>query len=132
MLSSGMSRGPGRIEQRIGELFAATKDRTLSIGELARHAFELGDGIAPDRKQRLSATRAAHRVLRRAAVVTEALETSFHRVVAEATTILGREPGGRGRESVYFWVGPRLISVDAAFAKVMETTSSWLAYQQAR
>ncbi len=38
-----MSRGPGRIEWRIGELFAAT----LSVGDLARHAFELSDGGVP-------------------------------------------------------------------------------------
>src|SRR4051794_22871279 len=112
-----MSRGPGRIEQRIGELFAVTKDRALSISELAAHAFELSDGIAPDRKQRLSATRAAHRLLRRAAAVTEARDTLLQRVIAETTAMLGRAPGRRD----YIWeVGPRLVGVDKAFAEAMK------------
>jgi hypothetical protein len=59
-----MSRGPGQIEQRIGELFAATRDRALSIADICDHAFAL-DGAPPTRVQRLSATRATHRLLRR-------------------------------------------------------------------
>ena len=59
----GMSRGSGRTRERT---FAAAKDRALSVSEIAAYAFGLTDGIVPDRKQRLSATRAAHRLLRRA------------------------------------------------------------------
>jgi hypothetical protein len=59
-----MSRGPGSIETRVGDLFAANRDRALAIDEVARHAFSLGDQT-PSRAQRLSATRAAHRVIRR-------------------------------------------------------------------
>jgi hypothetical protein len=59
-----MSRGPGSIEARIGDLFAATRDRALSITDITDHAFAL-DGKPATRAQRLSATRAAHRVLRR-------------------------------------------------------------------
>jgi hypothetical protein len=69
-----MSRGSGRIERRIGELFAGSKDRAVSIGDLAAHAFELKDGAVPDRKQRLSAIRAAHRLLRRAAAAKAAVD----------------------------------------------------------
>jgi hypothetical protein len=59
-----MSRGAGQIEQRIGDLFAATRDRALSITDITNHGFELG-GAPASRAQRLSATRAAHRLLRR-------------------------------------------------------------------
>jgi hypothetical protein len=59
-----MSRGPGIIERRITELFAATRDRALSIEDIADNAYRL-EGKTPTRKQRLSATRAAHRVVRR-------------------------------------------------------------------
>jgi hypothetical protein len=126
-----MSKGSGRIERRIGELFAATKDRALSVGDLARHAFELADGVAPDRKQRLSATRAAHRLLRRAAAAKEAVATLLDQTIAETAAKLGREPGGRGREAVYFSNGRGLVAVDAAFAEAMETSPSWPLWQQA-
>jgi hypothetical protein len=59
-----MSRGPGQIEQRIGELFAATRDRALSVSDICDHAFGL-NGAPATRAQRLSATRAAHRILGR-------------------------------------------------------------------
>ena len=60
-----MSRGAWQ-DRRTDRLFAATKDRALSIGDLARHAFDLD---AQHGKQRLSATRAAHRLLQRAGAV---------------------------------------------------------------
>ena len=59
-----MSQGPGTIEKRIADLFAATKDRALSVADIADHAFELA-GRPATREQRLSATRAAHRLVRR-------------------------------------------------------------------
>ena len=59
-----MSKGPGTIESRIADLFAATRDRALSIDEITDNAYGLG-GARPTRAQRLSATRAAHRLLRR-------------------------------------------------------------------
>jgi hypothetical protein len=59
-----MSKGPGDIESRIADLFAGTRDRALSVAEIADYAFEMGGGT-PTRAQRLSATRAAHRLLRR-------------------------------------------------------------------
>jgi hypothetical protein len=59
-----MSKGPGVVERRIADLFAATRDRALSVSDIADYAFELG-GQPPTRVQRLSATRAAHRLLRR-------------------------------------------------------------------
>ncbi len=59
-----MSRGPGTIERRIADLFAATRDRALSVDEITDNAYRLG-GARPTRAQRLSATRAAHRLLRR-------------------------------------------------------------------
>lgn len=59
-----MSKGPGQIEKRIADLFAATRDRPLTVTEIADHAFGLG-GRPPTRAQRLSATRAAHRLSKR-------------------------------------------------------------------
>jgi hypothetical protein len=59
-----MSKGAGSVERQISDLFAATRDRALSIDDITDHAFGLA-GAAPTRAQRLSATRAAHRVVRR-------------------------------------------------------------------
>ncbi|MET4372562.1 hypothetical protein ABIA99_005271 [Bradyrhizobium sp. LB12.1] len=59
-----MSRGAGAIERRISDLLAATRDRALTIDDVTDAAFDLA-GRAPTRAQRLSATRAAHRVLKR-------------------------------------------------------------------
>src|SRR3981189_674518 len=59
-----MSKGAGIVERCIADLLAATRDRALSIDDITDHAFELA-GIAATRAQRLSATRAAHRVLKR-------------------------------------------------------------------
>jgi hypothetical protein len=78
-----MSKGPRKIERRIGELSAATKDRALSIREIAAYAFE--NGATPSRKQRLSATRATHRLLKRAAEAMDACETSLARVMEETS-----------------------------------------------
>ena len=110
-----MSKGSGRIERRIGELFAATKDRALSVGELASYAFGLADGVLPDRKQRLSATRAAHRLLRRAAAATEAAEVAFDRSVAETAASRARTRRARASRERLFSVGSRFVWMDAAF-----------------
>ena len=111
-----MSRGLGEIERRIGELFAATKDRALSVGEIAAYAFELTNGAIPNRKQRLWATRAAHPLLKRAAEALVAYETALAPVRKETTAKLGRPPGGRGYPMTHiFEVGGRLVRVDAAF-----------------
>jgi hypothetical protein len=59
-----MSRGAGIIERRIADLLAATRDRALSIEDITDCAFNLSGG-KPTRAQRLSATRAAHRMLNR-------------------------------------------------------------------
>jgi hypothetical protein len=127
-----MSKGSGRIERRIGELFAATKDQALSVGDLARHAFELPDGVAPNRKQRLSATRAAHRLLRRAAAAKEMVARILDQLVAETAAKLGREPRGGCREPVYFSNGHGdFVAVDAAFARAMEANPSFPLRHQA-
>jgi hypothetical protein len=49
---------------RIAELLAATRDSALSIDQITDHAFNLS-GAIPTRAQRISATRATHRLLRR-------------------------------------------------------------------
>lgn len=67
-----MSKGPGTIERRIAELFATSRDRPVSVSTIADHAFLL-DGKPASRAQRLSATRAAHRLLRRIKETDEAV-----------------------------------------------------------
>jgi hypothetical protein len=127
-----MSKGSGRIERCIGELFAATKDHALSVGELAAHAFGLPEGVTPDRKQRLSATRAAHRLLRRAEAAIEAVEVAFSQAVSETAASLGREPGGRGRAQDWFiHAGRHRVGMDEAFHDALLKASGWPAYQQA-
>ncbi|MFZ0020061.1 MAG: J domain-containing protein, partial [Acetobacteraceae bacterium] len=127
-----MSRGHGKVERRIGKLFAATKDLALSIGDVASYAFELTDGVEPNRKQRLSATRAAHGLLRRAAALAEATEATFDRAIAETTAKLGRPPGGRGRSRDWiFGVGSRFVAMDEAFHEAVQSAPGWPAYQQA-
>ena len=85
-----MSRGPGSIETRIGDLFAVNRDRALSVDELADRAFALERNL-PTRAQRLSAIRAAHRVIRRI----REMDEKRGRLRAEAgrrvRTALGRE-----------------------------------------
>jgi hypothetical protein len=85
-----MSRGAGKIEQRIAELFAATRDRGLGIDEIARAAFWLGSEPAT-RAQRLSATRAAHRVVRRTRETHEKALECFAKARANAHATVGRE-----------------------------------------
>jgi hypothetical protein len=85
-----MSRGPGAIENRIGDLFAATRDRALSIAEIVDHAFAL-DGKPPSRAQRLSATRAAHRLVRRVRQSYERSGQLVDEAHAHTKAALGRE-----------------------------------------
>jgi hypothetical protein len=86
-----MSKGPGAIESRIADLFAATRDRALSIDEIARHAFVLRKRRMPTRAQRLSATRAAHRLLRRVREADERSHVLRKQARANTTAALGRE-----------------------------------------
>jgi hypothetical protein len=99
-----MSRGPGSIETRIGELFAENQDRATSIDEVARHAFSLGDQPA-SRAQRLSATRAAHRVIRR----TREMDEERSLLVREATRRV------RGLKSRLRREGDRYIHIDTEY-----------------
>jgi hypothetical protein len=63
-----MSKRLGRIAVAIVEPLKNTTDRALSISNISRHAFAL-NGAEPTRSQQLSATRAAHRLIRRTALV---------------------------------------------------------------
>jgi hypothetical protein len=92
-----MSRGPGSIETRIADLFAANQDRALSIDEVTRHAFELGDR-RPSRIQRLSATRAAHRVIRRVREMDEQRGPLWREAEERVRAALGRETDGNQAE----------------------------------
>jgi hypothetical protein len=88
-----MSRGLGQIERRISELFAAAKDRALSVADICDHTFEL-DGAIATRAQRLSATRAAHRLLREAVALDSEAEGALKQAIAETAI------GGSGRGKV--------------------------------
>jgi hypothetical protein len=129
MAKDGMSRGPGQIEQRISELFATTKDRALSIADICDHAFRLA-GEPASQTQRLSATRAAHRLIRRAAAVNRKSIPAFDEAFKEAARILGRSPE-RTSNDVIFTVGSRWIVVDHEYAEVMKATATWSAYRKA-
>jgi hypothetical protein len=85
-----MSRGPGSVETRIADLFAATRDRALSIDDVTAAAFRL-KGKTPTRAQRLSATRAAHRLLRRVREAAERRGKLHKQAHANTTAVLGRE-----------------------------------------
>jgi hypothetical protein len=88
-----MSRGPGKIETRIADLFAATRDHALSIDAITDHAFALA-GKTPTRAQRLSATRAAHRMLRRVLDDDERAAKLISQARANTKAALGRDRSG--------------------------------------
>jgi hypothetical protein len=72
------------------DLFAANQNRALSIDEVTRHTFDLG-AQAPNRAQRLSATRAAHRVIRRTREMDEARGPLLDEAEQRICAALGRE-----------------------------------------
>lgn len=85
-----MSRGPGAVEARIADLLAATRDRALTVEDLADNAYAL-NGSRPTREQRLSATRAAHRVLRRVEEAHARAGKLRDKAHADTKAALGRE-----------------------------------------
>ncbi len=85
-----MSKGAGVIKRRISDLFAATRDRAIDIDELTDHAFALR-GTKPTRAQRLAATRAAHRTLRRQRETWERGLKLINEAHGRAKQALGRE-----------------------------------------
>jgi hypothetical protein len=84
-----MSKGPGAVEARITELLAQTRDRALTVGGLADNAYGL-NGTKATRAQRLSATRAAHRVLRRLLEMREQWSALWDQARTNAEAALGR------------------------------------------
>jgi hypothetical protein len=97
-----MSRGLGNIETRIADLFAASHDRALSMGEIADYAFELG-GRPASRAQRLSATRPAYRVIKRVQENYERARQLVDEAHAMATAALRLDPGDRALLSREYW-----------------------------
>jgi hypothetical protein len=85
-----MSKGPGAVEARIAELLATTRDRALTVDDLADNAYGLS-GRKATREQRLSATRAAHRVLRRVKEAYECAEKLRDKAHADVEAALGGE-----------------------------------------
>jgi hypothetical protein len=85
-----MSRGPGSVEARIAELLAATRDRALTVDDLADNAYGL-NGRTATREQRLSATRAAHRLLRRVREADARAEKLIAKAHADTKAAIGRE-----------------------------------------
>jgi hypothetical protein len=100
-----MSKGPGAVEARIADLLAATRDRALTVGDVADNAYRL-NGRKPTREQRLSATRAAHRLLRRVKEANERAEKLRDKAHADVEAALEREKRpydkrGEGRDKEY-------------------------------
>jgi hypothetical protein len=91
-----MSKGAGVVERRIADLLAATRDRALSVEDIADHAFAL-KGARPTRAQRLSATRAAHRLLKRCRDDHERADKLVGQAHARTKVALGFEDDGRDR-----------------------------------
>jgi hypothetical protein len=85
-----MSRGPGRIEKLIGELFTVAADRALTVADLCDHAFGLS-GTRASRSQRIATLRAAHALLRRAAAAEERWRHAYLDANAAAGAALGRQ-----------------------------------------
>ena len=93
-----MSKGPGAIETRIAELFAVTRDRGLTVADLADNAYGI-NGREATREQRLSATRAAHRLLRRVKEGHARADKLIAKAHTDTKAALGREKrpyDGRG------------------------------------
>jgi hypothetical protein len=86
-----MSKGRGQVESRIAELFAATRDRALTVAEIADNAYGLG-GRRATRAQRLSATRAGHRLLRRIEDADKSASKYFAAARLEANAAAGERP----------------------------------------
>src|SRR3954447_21202830 len=119
-----MSRGPGQIEQRILDLLSITKDDDLTVGDLCTRAFQLRRGAIPSRAQRLSATRAAHRIINRLAEARQNRDAALDQVIAEAAVKLGRPPSGRKDFYFPFGIG-RYRAIDRQFAAAMRICPGW-------
>jgi hypothetical protein len=85
-----LSRGAGVIERRIADLLAATRDQALSIEAITDHAFKLR-GKRPTRAQRLSATRAAHRLLKRTREIHSRARKLIHRAHERTAAAVDRD-----------------------------------------
>jgi hypothetical protein len=98
-----MSKGLGTVERRVYELFASTRNRALSVEEIAGYAFLLKRGHHPTRAQRLSATRAAHRLLKRIRVDHERAWDLQRQAHANAEAAVGKrtEANSRAYEAAY-------------------------------
>ena len=116
-----MSRGPGAIETRIGELFAATNDRALSVAALADHAFAL-KGNPASRAQRLSTIRAAHRVVRRLVESDKAIKPIGFWGSWRTTTI------GKGR-GAKLWFHPYDVPVEVWAVSLDAAGVHWFAVE---
>jgi hypothetical protein len=88
-----MSKGPGAVEARVASLLAATRDRALTVAELADNAYGL-NGQPATRAQRLSATRAAHRLIRRIREASERASKFYAVAHLDAEAAVGERPTG--------------------------------------
>jgi hypothetical protein len=113
-----------KLRRRVADLFNATRDR-LSVEDICAHGFDLRG--QPNWMQRFAAIRTALRMIRRAAAARERLESHLRRSIAEAEEILGRPSR---RRDVYFGLGDSLVGVDREFAKAMQTTPNWSAWDE--
>jgi hypothetical protein len=122
-----MSHGAGVIERRIADLFAATRDRALSVGEIADYAFEMGGGT-PTRAQRISATRAAHRLLKRIRETAKRRSELYAQAHMEAEAAVGALPKGPGKWRTYdAWRAWRdaCDAAEARYTPALKATKAW-------
>ena len=127
-----MSKGPGTVEKRIAALFIATEDRALSVGEIADHAFELA-GEPATRAQRLSATRAAHRLLRRIREADEQSSQLFKEAHRNTEAALGRKQRhGLGQPDTEYQDRFHADPAHIRGQKLMDFTHEFRLYEWAR
>ena len=138
-----MSRGPGQIERRIAGLFAASLvdddalddesmlrallegpkgTRAFSVADICDHAFALG-GAPTSRAQRLSATRAAHRLLRRVRDADAKSRDLVRQAHQNTEAALGRESAGTGETIGRLEDGRALVGLRLALPPVQEHLS---------
>jgi hypothetical protein len=108
-----MSHGPGAVERRIADLFAATRDRALDIDTITKHTFGVDK---PTRAQRLSATRAAHRLIRRVREMDKRGDVLIAQARARVTAKLGPRPELSEREYNRMWRRGRYQEYERAMA----------------
>lgn len=125
-----MSKGMGAVESRIAQLIAATRNRDLTVDELAEAAFQLA-GRTATRAQRLSATRAGHRLLRRMREAAELRSQLIGEAHRETEAAVGprptrpKPPNTLAEMAVYEAADNTYSTANAHYNAALEGTTPW-------